>query len=67
MTLPKRIVKTVKGDAKATRLVNRMDELGYDLVDSSSRKVVWSPVTGLFTRKQKHTLIFVKRERSLVA
>jgi hypothetical protein len=34
---------------------------GYELQGQGSRKVAWSPVTGVFTSKQKHTLTFVKK------
>lgn len=58
MKRPKTIVRTVKGDHAAVRLINQMEERGYVLDNQSSRKVLWSPVTGVFTRKQKHTLTF---------
>jgi hypothetical protein len=57
---PKVIVETVKGDAAARRTIEYYLSRGYELQGQGSRKVVWSPVTGVFTRKQKHTLTFVK-------
>lgn len=54
------VVKTVKGERAAEREIRRMLERGYQLETHGSRKVVWSPLTGVFTRKQKHTLTFVK-------
>lgn len=60
-TGPNVIVETVKGDHAAQRRIAFMIEHGYQLQQQGSRKVVWSPLTGVFTRKQKHTLTFVKR------
>ena len=58
---PRVVVKTVKGDAAAEREIRQMLALGYELDQQSSRKVLWSPATGVFTRKQKHTLTFIKQ------
>lgn len=58
---PKVVVKTVKGEQAAQRMIKQMTGLGYELDTQNTRKVVWSPVTGPFTRKQKHTLTFIKR------
>lgn len=54
------IVRTVKGDRAAQRKIEEMLAKGYRLEGQASRKVAWSPLTGVFTRKQKHTLTFVK-------
>jgi hypothetical protein len=61
--VPKRdvVVKTVKGNGKAERVIRQMLAQGYELDQQSSRKVWWTPVTGVFTRKQKHTLTFIKQ------
>jgi hypothetical protein len=58
---PNVVVETVKGDSAARRRIEFMLANGYELQGQGTRKVVWSPVTGVFTRKQKHTLTFVKK------
>jgi len=49
-----------KGNMAAQRRINHMLSKGWEIQDQSSRKQVWSPVTGLFTRRQVHTVTFVK-------
>jgi len=58
---PAVVVKTVKGNKAAQRQIRSMLTRGYELEAQSSRKVAWTPLTGLWTRKQKHTLTFIKR------
>jgi hypothetical protein len=58
---PAVIVATVKGNRAAERKIAFMLGKGYELQGQGSRKVAWSPVTGVFTSKQKHTLTFVKK------
>jgi hypothetical protein len=52
------VVKTYKGERALERGIAAMRREGYEPDQASSRKVLWSPVTGVFTRKQKHTVIF---------
>lgn len=54
------VVKTYKGERAAERGIAEMALRGYVVDAASTRKVVWSPATGLFTRKQKHTVVFTK-------
>jgi hypothetical protein len=53
-------VVTYKGDKAAQNGIEKMLNLGWQLQDQSSRKMLWRPTTGVFTRKQKHTITFVK-------
>lgn len=54
------IVRTYKGQRAVEYGIKRMQKRGYDVDQVSTRKVMWSPLTGLFTRKQKHTVVFRK-------
>jgi hypothetical protein len=54
------VVKTVKGERAAARLIQKMTRRGYRLEQQTSRKVFWRFWVGPFTRQQKHTLTFVK-------
>jgi hypothetical protein len=54
------VVKTVKGERAAARLIKKMTRRGYRLEQQTSRKVFWRFWVGPFTRQQKHTLTFVK-------
>jgi hypothetical protein len=51
-----------KGQHSAERGISRMLSKGWEIQDQASRKAVWSPVTGLFTRKQIHTVTFVREK-----
>jgi microsomal dipeptidase-like Zn-dependent dipeptidase len=57
------VVKTVKGDRAAQRLVAKMNRRGYLLEQQSTRKVAWRFWLGPFTRQQKHTLTFIRATR----
>ena len=52
------VIKTYKGDRAAERGIAEMRRQGYEVDQSSARKQLWSPATGVFTRKQKHTITF---------
>jgi hypothetical protein len=54
-----KIVK-VSGNTHAEREVKKHEKKGYTLQQLDTRKAVWSPLTGFLTRKQIHTLTFVK-------
>jgi microsomal dipeptidase-like Zn-dependent dipeptidase len=54
------VVKTVKGERAARRLIAKMTRRGYRLDQQSTRKVAWRFWLGPFTRQQKHTLTFVR-------
>ena len=56
-------VATVKGDWAAKELITFMTQHGYSLEGQSSSKVAWSPVTGVFTNKKKHTFTFIKQDQ----
>jgi hypothetical protein len=56
------VIKRVKGNRRAERMIEDMEAEGYVLDDIQTRKAAWSPVTGLFTNKQIHTLVFVRSE-----
>jgi predicted membrane GTPase involved in stress response len=52
------VVKTYRGERALERGIENMRRQGYEVDQANPRKVVWSPVTGVFTRKQKHTIVF---------
>ncbi len=58
--MSKTVVKTYKGERAAERGIAQMRKRGYEIDQASTRKIVWSPLTGVFTRKQKHTIVFTK-------
>ena len=72
---PRQEVKTVtvKGDRRAAREIERMLAAGWQVMNHGSRRQVASmhgggtlllPIAGVFTKKQKHTITFVRdRER----
>lgn len=49
-----------KGDMRMQRGIAHMLKKGWAVQDSASRRAVWSPVAGILTRKQIHTVTFVK-------
>lgn len=57
---PRVKVVKVKGERRMERTINQMQKKGWTLKDSTSRKAFYSLATGVFTRKQIHTLIFEK-------
>ncbi len=59
-TKKKVLVKRYKGDNAAQRGIEKMLNAGWEIEGQSGRKQAWSPVTGVFTRKQVHTITFVK-------
>jgi hypothetical protein len=54
-------VVTVKGDRAAQRTIESMLAAGWELDAQSSRKMAWRMTTGVFTKKQKHTMTFIRR------
>lgn len=54
------IIRKYKGEAAAQRGIDQMRAHGYEVDDIATRKALWSPLTGLFTRKQIHTIVFRK-------
>jgi hypothetical protein len=53
-------VEEFRGDRNLARGVERMTNLGWTVEDQTSRKALYSLMTGLFTRKQIYTVTFVK-------
>jgi hypothetical protein len=58
------VVKKFKGDRALERGLNDMAKQGYVVDQQASRKALYSAATGVFTRKQIHTVTFRKQERS---
>jgi len=56
------VVKKFTGDRALERGLNDMAKNGYVVDQQASRKALYSAATGLFTRKQIHTVTFRKRE-----
>lgn len=53
-------VKKYKGEKALERGIREMSAKGWSVQSQTSRKRVWRPSTGLFTRQQIHTVTFVK-------
>jgi hypothetical protein len=53
-------VRTFRGNYDFERGLKNMLKEGWEVQSQSSRKAAWSPVTGVFTRKQVHTVTFVR-------
>lgn len=53
-------VRKFKGEQQLARGIERMAKTGWTVQGQSSRKKVYSLTTGIFTRKQIHTVTFVK-------
>jgi hypothetical protein len=66
MTATKIVVKKFKGDRALERGLNRMAERGYEVQSQATRKAAYSAVTGVFTRKQIHTVTFRRQPPSAV-
>ena len=58
------VVKKFKGDRALERGLNDMARQGYVVDQQASRKALYSAATGVFTRKQIHTVTFRKQEHS---
>ena len=55
------VVRRVPYDAVAAKEIEKYQRQGYELTSHNTRKAAWSPLTGLFTSKQIHTLTFTKQ------
>ena len=53
-------VQKYKGDRAAARGIEKMSGKGWTVQTQSTRKALFSLVAGVFTRKQIHTVTFVK-------
>jgi hypothetical protein len=58
------VVKKFTGDRALERGLNGMAKQGYVVDQQASRKALYSAATGVFTRKQIHTVTFRKQEHS---
>ena len=58
------VVKKFKGDRALERGLNDMAKQGYVVDQQASRKALYSAATGVFTRKQIHTVTFRQQEQS---
>lgn len=54
----KTTVKKYKGDRRLQRGIEKMTADGWTVTGQSSRKRVYSLLTGFFTRKQIHTVTY---------
>ncbi len=55
-------IKKYKGDRNAARGIEQMAKRGWVVQSQSTRKAFFSLMAGLFTRKQIHTVTFVKAQ-----
>ncbi len=55
------VVKKFKGDRALQHGLNDMARKGYVVDQQASRKAMYSPMTGVFTKKQIHTVTFRKQ------
>lgn len=53
-------VQKFKGDRSAAKGIAKMTAKGWTVQSQSTRKAVFSLATGIFTRKQIHTVTFVR-------
>ena len=53
-------VKVYKGERRLKKGLVKMAAAGFVVQDRTSRKQLYSWTTGIFTRKQKHTVTFFK-------
>ena len=53
-------VERYKGDKELERGIQKMLAKGWTVSNQASRKATYSLMTGLLTRKQIHTVTFVK-------
>jgi len=56
-----KIVK-YKGDRAASRGIEKMGANGWTVQTHNTRKAMFSLLAGVFTRKQIHTVTFVKQD-----
>jgi len=53
-------VQKYKGERALQRGVQKMLDDGWTVQTQQSRKRIWRPTTGIFTKQQVHTVTFVK-------
>jgi hypothetical protein len=53
-------VEKYKGERELERGIEKMLKKGWTVQNQDSRKAMYSMATGIFTRKQIHTVTFVK-------
>lgn len=53
-------VKKFKGEKDLQKGIEKMLKDGWRLENQNSRKALYSLTTGVFTRKQIHTVTFIK-------
>ena len=53
-------IRTYKGERRAQRDMERMLALGYRVQDHNIRKARYGLLAGVFTRKQIHTVTYVR-------
>lgn len=58
--VPQVKVEKYEGERDLERGLQRYLSDGWTVQSKSTRKKAWSPLTGVFTRKQIHTVTFVK-------
>jgi large subunit ribosomal protein L7/L12 len=61
------VVKKFTGDRALERGLNDMSKKGYVVDQQASRKALYSVATGVFTRKQVHTVTFRKQKSPVPA
>lgn len=55
------VIRTYKGDKAAERGIAKMTgQYGYEVQNHTTRKAMYSAAAGIFTRKQIHTVTFVR-------
>jgi hypothetical protein len=59
---PRVVVKKFKGERALARGIEEMTRLGYEVQNQASRKALYSATAGVLTRKQIHTVTFVKKD-----
>ena len=59
------VIKKYKGERAAQRGINKMERQGYEVDQAGTRKAMWNWKTGVFTRKQIHTIVFKKKASSV--
>jgi hypothetical protein len=61
------VIKKYKGEKAAQRGIAEMERMGYEVDQMNTRKAMYSAATGVFTRKQIHTVVFKKTGSADVA
>lgn len=54
------VVETYQGDRELERGLQKMAKNGYVVQSQNTRKAAFSAAAGVFTRKQIHTVTFVR-------